>query len=456
MTLPRSTRRETSRAEPDLPLLTRLNSRGLRLLQPADALSLYGLMLAINIGRFGLRWPDYPRSHYLFGFAAATAIHLVVFYFGGLYERELRLGYRPRLPRIFALSSLAVLLCGAAGLMTGRYLLPRANLVVLLLLGSLVVATNRRVARWLRFQREGPPRVLLVGAPDEVNLARKHLAREESRVLVVGEVGGVAGLLHRVGSARASDVLVLSGRILDDLYPEPLTTLEERGVAVLQVVSPRDSLLGLRTVRELGGMPCVALSSHVLPRSQLHLKRLLDLLLCVVLAPVLLPLTAFLALYTAVVAGRPVLFRQVRVGQEGRPFLLCKLRTMYLGAEERTGAVLAEEDDPRVVPGLRWVRAMRLDELPQLWNVLKGEMSIIGPRPERPELAERFEALVPGYHRRHEIPPGITGLAQIYGHYHTDVEYKLGHDLQYLVNWSPVMDLQILLRTVWVVVSRRQ
>jgi lipopolysaccharide/colanic/teichoic acid biosynthesis glycosyltransferase len=107
------------------------------------------------------------------------------------------------------------------------------------------------------------------------------------------------------------------------------------------------------------------------------------------------------------------------------------------------------------VPSLRWMRSTRADELPQLWNVIKGEMSLVGPRPERPELVAEIVRRVPGYVRRNELPPGLTGLAQVHGRYGTDAEYKLGYDLQYLVNWSVVFDLQILFRTVWVVLSRR-
>ena len=133
-----------------------------------------------------------------------------------------------------------------------------------------------------------------------------------------------------------------------------------------------------------------------------------------------------------------------------------KFRTMIEDAEaDGQGARLAEKEDPRVIPACRWVRSSRMDELPQLWNVRKGEMSLVGPRPERPELTDEFERQIPGYARRHELPPGLTGLAQIHGRYHTDAEYKLGYDLQYLVNWSPVLDLQILVRTAWVVLLRR-
>lgn len=437
-------------------LLARLNARGIRLLQPADAVAVFATILVINLARFGAPWPGtYPARDYVLGYGLATAVHIGVFYFGGLYERESRLGSRPRLPRIMALAAVAVLVCGAGALLTDRYLLPRANLAALFVAGSLAVAMNRRISRWMRIKREGLPRVLLVGAPDEVNLARKHLAEASDKVLVAGEAGGTDGLVEHVEACRATDVLLLSSRMLADLYPEPLETLEQRGYGVLQVVGASDSLLGLRNVREIGGMPFVALYSHVMPRSQMRLKRVLDLTLLLLAAPFALVLAGVMSLYVLAAAGRPVLFHQRRIGQDGRLFSLVKFRTMYRDAERLTGPIQATKGDPRVVPALRWVRETRLDELPQLWNVLRGEMSVVGPRPERPEMAERFASLIPGYHRRNEIPPGITGLAQVHGRYHTDPEYKLGHDLQYLVNYSPVMDVQILLRTVWVVVSRR-
>jgi lipopolysaccharide/colanic/teichoic acid biosynthesis glycosyltransferase len=133
---------------------------------------------------------------------------------------------------------------------------------------------------------------------------------------------------------------------------------------------------------------------------------------------------------------------------------MIKFRTMRIGAEEDGRARLASVGDERIIPACRWVRARRLDELPQLINVLRGEMSLVGPRPERPELTAGFERELPAYRQRHEVPPGITGLAQVNGRYHTDASYKLGYDLQYLANWSAVQDLEILLRTVAVLLRR--
>jgi exopolysaccharide biosynthesis polyprenyl glycosylphosphotransferase len=454
--------RGRSHASAEAPLLTRLNARGFRLLMVADTAVLIGVMVLTMVARFGFTWPDYPLRHYAVGFAAAAALHLGVYYLGGLYERELRIGNRPQLPRITMLTLVAVLFDGAAALLTatpdapGRYLMPRANLAVLFVLGSMGLAANRRIARWLRRQREGPARVLLVGAPDDANLARSHLDGDGSRTAtVVGVMTSSRRLLIEVEQRGATEVLLVSGGLLDELYPEPLQTLEDRGVSVLQRISAKDTLLGLKGVREIGGMPFVPLRTHTLPVSQARFKRMLELLGLVLTAPLTLPLILFTAVYVRMVAGAPVLFWQERVGREGAVFRMVKFRTMYPHAEEGIGPVLAARGDPRVIPACQWLRSTRLDELPQLWNVLRGEMSIIGPRPERPELTAQFEALIPGYTRRHEIPPGITGLAQIHGRYHTDPEYKLGHDLQYLVNWSPVLDLQILVRTVWVVLARR-
>lgn len=427
---------------------------GLQPLQVADAAVLYACMVLVNVVRFGSEWPTYPASHYALGFAAATAIHMVTYYFSGLYEPQPRLGAQPWLPRVAKASLVAVLLDAVAALATGRYLMPRGNLVALLVVATLALTGLRRLQEALRARREGPPRVLLVGPAADVELARHHLPESDREARVVGELPDARQLVEQVDRTSATDVLLLTGGLLDDVYPTRLAELESRGVGVLQRVSGAQTLLGLHSVREVGGMPFVALRTHTLPLSRIRLKRSLELLLLLLASPVLLPLVAAVAVYVRLVGGRPVLFRQDRVGRAGAVFSMVKFRSMR---PDQPGAPpqLTEVGDPRVIPACRWLRRTRLDELPQLWHVLRGQMSLIGPRPERPELTAAFEQLIPGYTRRYEIPPGITGLAQVRGRYATDPEYKLGHDLQYLVNWSPARDMQILGQTIWVVVRSR-
>ena len=437
------------------PLLARLNARGFRLLMLADAVVLVVALVAPMVVRHGISWPSYTPATYAATYVGVVALHLLALYFAGMYERTHRLGTRPVLPRVVGATASAMLIVALLELLTGGYVVPRGNLPLVLVLGALGVTANRMLSRRLQMRHLGPPRVLLVGAPDDVGLAQRHLAEAPQKSQVVGTANDVHGLAAAVAESGATDVLLLSGAALEDVYPDPLTALEEAGISVLKRITAGETMLGLRVVREVAGMPCVPLHTHTLPRSRAQAKRSLELALLVFSAPVTVPLTVLLALYVRVVASAPVFYRQPRVGQDGRWFSILKFRTMVRDAEPAGEIIVATRDDPRIVPGCGWLRATRLDELPQLVNVVRGEMSLVGPRPERPELIAQYERLIPGYHRRHEIPPGLTGLAQVQGRYHTDPAYKLGHDLQYLVNWSPVLDLQILLRTVWVVLARR-
>jgi exopolysaccharide biosynthesis polyprenyl glycosylphosphotransferase len=437
--------------------LSFLWAHGFRFLVVLDAAALYALMVAISFVRFGFSfdWNTYPLSRYFVGFAVATVIHLVVNYFAGLYEREPRLGVRPWLPRALLATGIGVAVQALAFVVLDRYLMPRLNLAVFLALASFVLVANRHLSRSLARRRNGAPRVVLVGEQESLRLAARHLVESDRDAEVVDRVRSPHLLTSAVTEHDATDVLLLDVTAFGSVYPEPLNSLELAGVGFLQRVSARETLLGLRTVRQVGGMPFVPLRTHTVPVHKVRLKRVFDLLVLLLLAPIWLPVTGALALYVLVRAGRPVLYRQDRVGRDGAVFRCVKFRTMVRDAEEDGRAVLATADDTRIIPALGWMRSMRADELPQLWNVLRGQMSLVGPRPERPEIIAEFEHDVAGYARRHELPPGITGFAQIHGRYETDAAYKLGYDLQYIVNWSPVLDMQILLRTVWVVLSRR-
>ena len=437
--------------------LSWLWARGFRILGVLDAVALFALMVVISFVRFGFSfdWNTYPLSHYFVGFSIATAIHLTVNYFAGLYEREPRLGRRAWLPKALVATGVGVAVQGLAFVVLDRFLMPRLNLVVFLALSSFVLVFNRGFARRLTVRRTGPARVILAGTGPAVDMAASHLSETDRDSVVAGRVAEPHRLTEAVVANDATDVLLFDVTAFGSVYPEPLNSLELAGVGFLQRVSARETLLGLKSVREIGGMPFVALRSHTVPNHKVNLKRVFDLVMIVVFAPVWLPLVALAALYVRVVAGGPVLFRQTRVGRDGVEFSCVKFRTMIVDAEEDGRPRLATLDDDRIIPALKWMRSMRVDELPQLWNVLVGQMSLVGPRPERPELVEDIKRRVPGYVRRNELPPGLTGLAQVQGRYDTDAEFKLGYDIQYLVNWSLIIDIQILFRTIWVVLSRR-
>lgn len=178
-------------------------------------------------------------------------------------------------------------------------------------------------------------------------------------------------------------------------------------------------------------------------------KRLLDICLVVLMAPIAAPLLLGAIVAMLATMGRPIFFVQARTGRAGRPFNIIKLRTMRLASE--TAVQTTGLRDDRVTPLGRWLRKSRIDELPQLWNVLIGEMSFIGPRPEWTALAERYVDQIPAYAYRHLVRPGITGWAQVRSGYAADVRetrLKLAYDLFYVKNLSFALDVQILLRTV--------
>lgn len=170
----------------------------------------------------------------------------------------------------------------------------------------------------------------------------------------------------------------------------------------------------------------------------------------------LLPLMLALAIAVRLHSPGPAFYSQVRLGKGGKPFRIYKFRTMTHNCEAASGAIWARENDPRITPLGKLLRDTHLDELPQLWNVLRGEMSLIGPRPERPELARQIETVVPGFARRLSVRPGLTGLAQIRlpaDQQIHDVSHKLHQDLIYIRDIGPLLDLKILLCTSLVVIE---
>jgi lipopolysaccharide/colanic/teichoic acid biosynthesis glycosyltransferase len=144
----------------------------------------------------------------------------------------------------------------------------------------------------------------------------------------------------------------------------------------------------------------------------------------------------------------PVFYSQTRVGTGGREFALLKFRTMVADAEADTGPVLSGPSDDRITGLGRALRRFKIDEIPQFWNVLRGDMSVVGPRPERMCFVEQFSESIPGYAARHQMRPGITGLAQIYGGYTTDAEIKIKYDLLYVYGGSLLTDLKVLVLTI--------
>lgn len=207
-------------------------------------------------------------------------------------------------------------------------------------------------------------------------------------------------------------------------------------------------------VRNHGDVVFLRIEPLGLSFEQKVVKRIMDVMLSLVGLILTSPLFLIIALLIKLDDKGPVFYKQERVTENNKTFKLCKFRTMIVNAEEDTGPTLALKDDPRITRVGRILRSTRLDELPQLINVLKGEMSIVGPRPERPHFVEKFDEEIEEYKYRLFVKAGITGLAQIFGKYTTSPKHKAKFDLLYIKNYSLLLDIKIILNTVKVIFKK--
>lgn len=199
-------------------------------------------------------------------------------------------------------------------------------------------------------------------------------------------------------------------------------------------------------------IPIVAGHSQQLPKYYPFVKRLFDIIFSIIGLVLSFPIIIFFGLLIKFESEGPMFYKQERVGLNGKYFYVIKIRSMRNDAE-KNGAQWADKDDPRVTKIGKIIRKTRIDELPQLWNVLKGEMSLVGPRPERPMFTAKFNKEIPGFVERLKVKPGLTGWAQVNGGYDISPKEKLQYDLEYIDNMSIIFDLKILLLTVKVVLT---
>ena len=259
--------------------------------------------------------------------------------------------------------------------------------------------------------------------------------------------------IHDSPELEHSDGVFILPSIPDDYKSELLRYCLNRGKAFFLIPSTYEIFLSSADVKQMDDLPVLEVIKLFPSDGITVVKRAIDIVLSALGLIILAPIIIIVAIAIKATSPGPVLYLQERVGQGEKPFMLYKFRTMINNAEAKTGPTLASEDDPRITPLGKFLRATRIDEIPQLWNVLKGDMSLVGPRPERPFFIEKFKKEIPGYEYRHLVKPGITGLAQIVGKYSTTADDKLRYDLMYIGNLSLMQDIKILLQTVPVVMN---
>jgi exopolysaccharide biosynthesis polyprenyl glycosylphosphotransferase len=266
-------------------------------------------------------------------------------------------------------------------------------------------------------------------------------------VKVLGPYGAVKEILRR----RPLDEVVIALPREDAPQLEKILADLDDELVTVRLIPDLLHVMTLRSsVEELEGLPLINLRESPMVGWAAVQKRAFDVVVASLLLVGLSPLLLLASLAVWLSSGLPLLYRQERMGLDGRVFRMAKFRTMRPDAEKETGPVWTSEDDPRRTPIGRFLRSTSIDELPQLWNVLRGDMSLVGPRPERPVFIERFRREIPGYMLRHKVRAGLTGWAQVHGwRGDTSLHERIEHDIYYIQNWSLGLDVRILLMTLW-------
>jgi sugar transferase (PEP-CTERM system associated) len=324
------------------------------------------------------------------------------------------------------------------------------------------------------FKATGLERVLFLGTSAVVQEIGRHFAEHpETGFTVIGYVDNVENGVENSGGKILGPISELR-EIVDGLKPDRIVVgMSERrerlpvnqlldlrlsGIPIEDALTTYEATFGRISTRELRPSQLI-FSTELGPNpGQVMLQSLYSMTIALVGAAVMAPVMLLVAALVRITSPGPALFRQQRVGKNDVVFTLYKFRSMYRDAEASSGAVWAKQDDPRITPAGRWLRRLRLDELPQLFNVLKGEMSIVGPRPERPEFVTELAQRIPYYRQRHCVKPGITGWAQInhkYGDSIEDTITKLEYDLYYIKNLAPALDAFVMFHTAKVMLLSR-
>ena len=366
---------------------------------------------------------------------------LLLLFFSKMYG-GLKIGYLERGNVLYSQILAVVLVNGftylQAALLAKHFL--NFTPFMLMLVLQVVAISIWTVGASILFQKLFPPRQMLLVYGNRPSLSLMHkmnLRKDRYQIKTVVHVDeGLEKILRMISSYDA----VVPTQIIQACYPEEIRVY----------MTPKISDILIRSAEEitLFDTPLIMARNGRMPIEQAFFKRLMDIVISGIACIVALPFMAGTALAVKLEDGGPVLYKQKRLTIGGREFYVYKFRSMRIDTEKDGVARLASAGDNRITRVGNFIRKVRLDELPQLFNILKGDMSIVGPRPERPEIAKQYETEMPEFSYRLRVKAGLTGYAQIFGKYNTTPYDKLKLDLHYIQNYSLMLDVKLMIQTV--------
>lgn len=397
----------------------------------------------------------------------------VVFYLLGLYDSNRRPSIIDDIYDTLKGSLIGLIIILAPTFFVREFTFSRLTIVIASTLAVVLFCVERVVFKYLKkiiFKKGiGVKNVIVLGDDESVNNVIEKLKKNpESGYRIYGRMGtvdtdkssdipflGNVSQLRNVISSNSIDIIILTSPIHDrDRVTEVLTACQDIPVQIMLYPDPYDILTSKIEYQDIDGLTLIGLRSFPFSYWSTLFKRLFDIILSLIFLIIITPILLIVAIFIKITSKGSILYLQNRVGEQGKLFNILKFRTMKENAEEETGPIFASPNDHRTTRIGKVLRKTSIDELPQLFNVLKGDMSLVGPRPERPNFVEHFRDEVPRYIERHKVKPGITGWAQVHGlRGDSSIKERVKYDLFYIENWSIGMDIKIILQTLYTLIK---
>ena len=326
-------------------------------------------------------------------------------------------------------------------------------MLVVMVLGAIIAFVCTVIYNWVYHRLYVPKNMVLIFGPDQASMLKLKMETRPDKYHITKLIPAEEGLEKICQQIPQYDAVVISD-IPSQLRNDILKFCYGRKIRTYLAPKLTDIVVRGATNINLFDTPLLLVKGNGLTPSQCFFKRAMDLILCLPVAVVAAPIMALVAIAIKMEDGGPVFYKQERVTLNGKRFYIVKFRSMIVDAEKDGKSVPATEGDPRITKVGKFIRATRFDELPQLLNIIKGDMSIVGPRPERVEHMEEYGKQLPEFDFRTKVKGGLTGYAQIYGKYNTSPYDKLRLDMMYVENYSLFLDIKLILLTLRIIFSK--
>jgi len=391
-----------------------------------------------------------------------TTIGVLTIYFNNLYDFDRKNTFIDILYAVTRSVIIGTVIMVAFIFYARSFAFPRTVIMISIAFNIVFLSAWRIFEKAFLTRELKPQKTLILGTSSEGVLIKNDIETystnmheivgylDDSPENGIDVLGGFSEIDKIIENHNVDLVIVSSEKISLSKLIELIFKCDEAGAKVAILPNLYEIVIGRVDIKQIAGIPLLEVNFGAHDKFYAKLKVIIDFTIALIGTIILSPFFLLVPVLIKLDSRGPVIFTQLRTGKFGKEFKIIKFRTMIVDAEAKTGPVISSgTSDDRVTKLGKFLRKYHIDEFPQLFNVLKGEMSIVGPRPERPHFVERFCKMLPVYSKRFLVKPGITGLAQVHGRYDSNFEHKLRYDLAYINNMSLLLDIKIIILTLY-------